>query len=250
MHRFFVSPEYFDGDIVSLPPDVSRQLTRVLRLRPGETILVLDNTGTEYSVELTTVDAKESRGSVVSKSAGEGEPRTRITLYQGVLKSDKFELVLQKGTELGVSTFVPVYSERSGPRQRTSGNRENRHTRWEKIIPEAAEQSGRAKLPVLAQQLTFGEACDQASGCSVIPWEEESATSLRSVIAGWANNDSNVPAIDIFIGPEGGYTSSEVDRAREKGIVPVSLGKRILRAETAGIATVAAVLYGLGDLGG
>ena len=249
MHRFFVPPEALDGDTAVLPKDASRQISRVLRARPGDTVLVLDDTGMEYVVELTTVDSEKTTGLIISRSQGRGEPRVNLSLLQSVLKSDKFEFVLQKGTELGVSTFVPVYSERSVPRQSGSGGVESRYTRWRKIIVEAAEQSHRSRLPLLMPPMTFEDACDTACGLCLVPWESEDTTAIKTAITQWKAASQPVRSATIFIGPEGGFTSEEVNYARRTGIVSVSLGSRILRTETASIAAVTMTLYELGDLG-
>jgi len=229
----------------------------VLRARPGDQVVVLDNSGIEYLVTLQSLSREQAQGVVVSKSPGAGEPRARITLYQGVLKSDKFELVLQKGTEVGISSFIPVFCARSIPRASEKEWAASRLTRWQRIIREAAEQSRRGRIPTLAKPVEFSAACDAAQGMDLIPWEQEHAVGLKTTLQEWKARlneavQPNAPAlsISIFIGPEGGFTAEEVDYARARGIAPVSLGNRILRAETAGIVTAAAILYELGELGG
>ena len=250
MHRFFVSPECISGDTVTLGGDVARQLAHVLRSRPGDRIVVLDDSGWEHLVSLDEVNPRRVRGVVTSRSSATGEPRARITLYQGILKSDTFELVLQKGTELGVSVFVPTLCSRSVARDRDEEWTNKRYLRWRKIITEAAEQSHRGRLPTLADSLDFFDGCGQVDGLAVIPWEEEKVTSLRAALARDKDRLDGVCAVSVFIGPEGGFTVEEIDHARGRGIVPVSLGNRVLRAETADIATVAAILYELGELEG
>lgn len=250
MHRFFVSPDCIKGNGVTLSGDAARQLARVLRARPGDQIIVLDSSGWEYRVTLTRVDAALAAGTVTGREASQGEPRVRVTLYQGVLKADKLELVLQKCTELGVAAFVPVFCARSVPRDREGQWAASRYPRWRKIIAEAAEQSRRGLLPSLEAPLDFKDACHAFRGLGLVPWEEEHATGLRAALARWRKGNADDGAISVFIGPEGGFTREEVDCARARGIVPVSLGRRILRAETAGIAAVAAIMYELGELGG
>ncbi|MCH7746000.1 MAG: 16S rRNA (uracil(1498)-N(3))-methyltransferase [Chloroflexi bacterium] len=245
MHRFFVSPDCIDGQDVTLPDNVARQLARVLRFKSGDSIIVLDDSGMEYVVTLTAVDSNTAQGVVSDKRVSDGEPDVRLVLYQGMLKSDRFEFVLQKGTELGVSAFVPVSCARSVAK----GDSANRSVRWRKIITEAAEQSGRGRIPILEKPSEFFNACDAHEGPGLIPWEEEADAGLRSVLERWKASDIGISSVSIFIGPEGGFTREEVEYARSKGIVAVSLGKRILRAETAGIATAAAILYEIGELG-
>ena len=247
MHRFFLPPEYIVEDNVTLPADVASQLSRVLRARVGDEIVVLDDTGMEYLVKLGAIDKDPASGTAISKSRSQGEPSVAITLYQGILKADRFEYVLQKGSELGLTSFVPMNCHRTISQNRPSPSR---YTRWRKIITEAAEQSGRGRLPVLHEVIDFDSACEKATGVSLIPWEEERATSLKSSLTEWASAADATSSINILIGPEGGFTADEVELAKKNGITPVTLGRRILRAETAGLVTATAVLYELGELGG
>ena len=142
-----------------------------------------------------------------------------------------------------MSTFVPVICRRSVRRER-DGRDTGRYHRWQKIIAEAAEQSGRCVLPVLRRAVEFEDACRGITpdNISIIPWEREEATGL-----GAALHDKGSRHVNLFIGPEGGFEEEEVDFARSRGAVPVSLGRRILRSETAAIATVAAVMYEMGE---
>jgi 16S rRNA (uracil1498-N3)-methyltransferase len=243
MHRFFIPAEWINGDKVSIHGEQARQVRDVLRLKPGNRISVLDNTGWEYEVEVRQTASEIVRGMVISRSRGWGEPSLKITLYQALLKSDKFELVLQKGVELGVSTFVPFFSERCVAARPS----ESKIKRWEKIVREAAEQSGRSLLPVLRPAISFLEACKMSAAPAILLWEEEKAVKLRQVLGSPPFQDA--AAINLFIGPEGGFPASEAEYARSLGIAAAGLGYRLLRAETAGIAVVAAVLYDRHELG-
>ncbi len=248
MHRFFISPDFIDGDAITFPEDAARQIARVLRSRPGDQVIVLDDTGREHVVTLEAVSASQVTGRVMSKHESAGEPAVALTLYQGVLKADRFEFVLQKGTELGVSRFVPVICERSVSREAERSN--SRTSRWQRIIREAAEQSRRGKLPALEDAIAFREACDRIDSPAIIPWEQESAAGLKSVLRKWQSGGLKISSLGILIGPEGGFSEAEVRYAAERGIAPVTLGRRILRAETAGIAVAVAVMYELGEMGG
>ena len=249
MHRFFVPPSHIEGDRVSLTVDAARQLARVLRARPGDDIVVLDDTGSEYAVTLDSVSARQASGVITDRYAGEGETRLTITLYQGLMKADRFEYTLQKGTELGISRFVPIISERTVARNVVSANRLER---WRKIMREAAEQSGRYKLPTIADTLTFPAACDTiaANGKpAIIGWELERDTGIRTTLLRIKPEIEQAQSISIIIGSEGGLTDAEVQLAVRRGIEPVSMGRRIFRAETAGIIAAAAVLYEMDELG-
>ncbi len=244
VHRFFVPPNWIEGQRARLEGDVAHQVSRVLRMSAGDEIILLDNSGREYSVQLTRFDKSAVEGNVVSVIEAQVESPLELILYQGLLKGEKFQWVLQKCTELGVSRFVPLRSLRTVPQGQERLER-TRYPRWRKIITEAAEQSGRCTLPELKPPISLQEACDQVDGhaTSIMPWEEEITTSLRPVLRGIESRHVN-----IFIGPEGGFDKEEVDYARSQGLVPVSLGRRILRSETAAVAAVAAVLYEMGGL--
>ncbi len=245
MHRFFVSPQAIRDSRVVLRGTIVHQIRDVLRMHPGDEIMLLDNSGWAYRAELVTVDRDAVRGRVVDKWRLETEPQAHITLYQGLLKGQKFDLVLQKGTELGMTAFIPVLASRCivGSVDDVSDARVDR---WQKIIVEAAEQAGRASLPGLSAPMLFTQACDCAAqvGLSLIPWEGEHSRGLREALQGVPKSKE----VNLFIGPEGGFADEEIAIARGKGIVPVSLGPRILRAETAGLVAATAILYELGDL--
>lgn len=241
MHRFFVSEDSIRGDKVSLDPRVARQLREVLRARQGTRIILLDNTGYEHEVELSWVGRDGGEGMVKDSRPAPGEPRIQIHLYQSILKGDKFELVLQKGTEVGISAFYPVFSLRSV----VTDVRPNKQERWVRVLTEAAEQSGRGRLPLLADPVPFTDACEGLEGLSLIPYEEERARGLREVL----REGNSTGPVNLFIGPEGGFEEQEVEFARSQGITPVSLGPRLLRADTAGLVAATAVLYELGELG-
>ena len=242
MHRFFVPGDWIQGNNVTLTGEHARQILSVLRLKPPEHIIALDNSGLEFEVEIENTARETVRGRIVRKDPGAGEPSTRITLYQALLKSDKFELVLQKGVELGVGAFVPFISERCV----VGKPGESKVKRWDKIIREAAEQSGRAVLPPLRAALSFEDACKPSPNPAILLWEEEKQVRLHQALK--SPPFQNARELNIFIGPEGGFPASEVEYAKSLGIAIASLGARVLRAETAGLAVISAVLYEKGEL--
>ncbi len=247
LHRFFVAPQTIRDNRVVMRGTVVHQIRDVLRMKPGDSFVLLDNSGWAYRTEIVTIDREALRGRVVDKWTPATEATARITLYQGLLKGQKFEWVLQKGTELGVSAFVPLVTAHCVISSLSSIT-EARLERWQKIIVEAAEQAGRAILPRLSPAMLFTHACERAahSGTwSLIPYEGERSLGLRQAL----QRVPRAKEINLFIGPEGGFAAEEIALARERDIVPVSLGPRVLRAETAGLATVTAILYELGDLG-
>jgi len=259
MHRFFIPPSWIQRDTVTLSGKVVHQIRDVLRLGADDSIVVLDDSGWEYQVRLTAVGRERVSGQIERKVLGRTEPRAKITLYQSLLKGPRFEWVLQKGTELGVVEFVPLVSDRCVISSVDDVSK-TKLERWRRIILEAAEQSRRARLPRLRAPLLFAQACETArrSDLAMMPWEGERIMSLRSMLADSYSIPSRVQgkdlvirkpfSIHIFIGPEGGFSNREVDQARRYGISPVSLGPRILRAETAAVVAAAIVLYQLEDM--
>ncbi len=226
--------------------DVARQLKTVLRLQPGDEIVVLDNSGLEWPVRLTRLNPNEAQGELLAQRLAPGEPDLRLTLYQGTLKADKFEWVLQKATELGVSRFVPTLCQRSVVNR--ADDLAGKQVRWQRIIREAAEQSRRGRLPALESPLPLPQALHQAAYATppatlrLLAWEEAAEPSLKTVLTG-----ANPQTAAVFIGPEGGFTAAETKLAVESGLQPVTLGPRILRAETAAIAVCAAIFYEAGQ---
>lgn len=248
MHRFFVPPECIDGDRAAVTGAVARQLATVLRASPGDRIALLDDTGAEYFVTLSRVGPKEVAGAVTGRAADAGHPFPPITLYQALVKADRFEQALQKCTELGVARFVPVVTERCVPRVDAKWAA-NRYPRWRRIVTEAAEQSGRRRVPALDPVVRLEAACDGAEGVRLIPWEGERSTGIRAALRA-VGPEALRGGVSVLVGPEGGLTEGEVAYAASRGVEPVSLGPRVLRSETAAMAAVAAVQYELGELGG
>jgi 16S rRNA (uracil1498-N3)-methyltransferase len=240
--RFFVMPSAISGDSATLDSAVAHQVRHVLRMRAGERVVLLDNSGQEFVVELGETAGREITGRVLESRASPAEPRVRLTLYPALLKGDKFEWLLQKGTELGIAAFQPVLCERSV----RTGAGEQKGERWQRIVREAAEQSERGIVPSLGATIPFSAALERVSpdALTLIPYEEEHALSLRAVLS----SHSSATHINLLIGPEGGFTPEEIASAQARGAIAVTLGPRILRAETAGIAAAAAVMYALGEM--
>ena len=264
MHRFFVPPSALETQPITLTGDQAHQVRRVLRMRLGDRATLLDGRGWACEGILVAVGETDVKFQAVRRWAVEGESATHITLYQAVLKGERFGWALQKGVEVGVGAFVPLICERNVVDDMASV--ESKRERWERIIQEAAEQCGRGRLPELRPAQLFaqavqaplsparaaarevgGEADSEAGGAiRLILWEEERAARLRETLAGC--NFGPGAGIQLYVGPEGGFTEAEVALARSYGVRSVSLGPRILRAETAGIVAAALVLYEAGEI--
>ncbi len=236
MRRFFIDPELLEEEQIELPEEVLRHL-QVLRLQTGDRIELLNGSGTSCHCELLEIGRKLARVQV-KKRHQVSEKALQLTLCQGLPKGDKFDLVLQKGTELGISRFQPTLCQRNQQPGRP------RLQRWQKIVREAARQSGRQLLPELLAPAPLTDImanCDQE--LRLVPWEQ-SQTPLAEVLPAAPPQNAAV-----LIGPEGGLSSTEIDLAKEHGFIPVSLGPRILRTETAGFAVAGILQYLYGDLG-
>lgn len=237
MHRFFVT-EIHDDQIV-FSPEQAHQITAVLRMEPGQSVVVLDNDGWEFEVVLADVNRKRVTAVIQNKRPVTTEPVSRVTLYQSLLKRDNFEWVLQKGTELGICQFVPLITER------TVARLPKKTDRWQRIIVEAAEQSHRGRIPLLAEPMTLVQATQAlpTQQIGLIPWEAADKGSIGEILVGMGET-----AVSLFIGPEGGFTKDEIKLARQHNITPITLGPRILRAETAAITATTIVLHELGEM--
>lgn len=269
-YRFFVGATAFQGREVTIADaELAHQLGAVLRLRPGEQVLLLDNSGWQYIVTLSSIERGQVAGTIERKELAAGEPRTKLTLYVGLMRAERFEWVLQKGTELGVSSFVPLICERSV--SDADAVSERRLERWRRIVREAAEQSRRGKLPRLVPALPFAKASEQVAprGPAILLWEGGGVASLRQMLRGHVDlmqrrelADQVGPAgkqsaqapqdapfsVALFSGPEGGLTAGEFETALRYGMIPVTLGPRTLRAETAPLVAASAIFYEMGDL--
>jgi 16S rRNA (uracil1498-N3)-methyltransferase len=245
MHRFFVAPATLaSAPAVALTGEIARQIARVLRLRPGERVVLFDGSGREWLVRLTAVTPDTATGAIERERAGDAEPRLRLTLYQAALKGDHMDYVLQKGTEVGIAAFVPLLTERTIARAVD----ERKLTRWRRIVREAAEQSGRTIVPPVAPAVPLAAAGERLAGTpALLLWEAERATGLGAALTGLPRP---LPPLALIVGPEGGLSEREVAGAVAAGAHTVGLGPRILRAETAGLVAASALLFAAGDLGG
>lgn len=242
MNRFFVDPTAIHENSVDIPDETASQIRKVLRLKEGTRVQFLDNHGWLYESVIHYTDPKNITAEIIEKRSAEGEPACTVSLYIGLTQREKFEWILQKCTEAGVSKIIPMITERSLLRKTTdiTGKKE----RWEKILKEASEQCGRGSIPKLSDPLSFHEAvkagslADKALFC----WEDEKQKTLREILEPLHSTTSN---ISLMVGPEGGFSTEEAALAQEAGWSTVTLGKRIYRMETAAIASVILTLYEL-----
>lgn len=240
MPKFFFNKNDISRGQVQLFGEDEKHIKTVLRAREGEEITLCDGEGMDYQCRIASLE----RGvllDILSQDVCETEPKTKITLYQGLPKADKMELIIQKCVELGVDRIVAVSTERAIVK--LDKKETKKLERWQKIAEAAAKQSGRGKIPEIGQQvLKFKEAVAEAKELdgAIIPYEREQERGIRAFVQEFKGN-----SIGVFIGPEGGFADEEIALAQENGITPITLGKRILRTETAGMTTTAILLYEL-----
>lgn len=245
LQRFFLPTTWEGvGSTVDLTP-LHHQLTRVLRAQPGMKLVLLDGRGRACLAEVVWIDRRSAAGQVTALLPAPPEPSVQVTLYQCALKGEKLEWVWQKGTELGVTRFVPVVSRRTVVRPVAALAK--KQDRWSSILREAAEQAQRGIVPTLLPPVTFDEAIEMADGLRLLPWE--GAADRAGLGAVLAHATPAPRQISLLIGPEGGLDSGEVEAAAERGWQVVSLGARILRAETAALAALTLVMESAGELG-
>jgi 16S rRNA (uracil1498-N3)-methyltransferase len=247
-HRFFVPAEWVQCDPIPLTGAIAHQLSLVLRLCPGDEVELLDNSGISWRVRLTQVSARECVATRLDAYRPPTEPSIPVTLYQSLPKGRKIDLVLQKATELGATTIVPVLAARSVPMLRGE-NSATRRTRWRRILQEAAEQSGRARIPALDDVVTLPAALAglQRGDLCLAGALSDDAVPIRERIE---SLEVRPGCVRLFVGPEGGFSDDEHALLWDAGVTLVSLGPRTLRTETAGLAMLAVVGFALGEMDG
>lgn len=244
MNHFFVPPFAIQADSVQFPADVSAQITRVLRLQVGDIVLVLDDLGNAFEVQLESLSAKESQGRVIRQYLVQNEPGTALVLLVGLTQREKFEWILQKGTELGVSAFMPVVTSRTLIQKIEEISQ--KMERWRQILKEAAEQCGRGRVPKLLPPMLLKNALlQEPAQLNLVLNVDETHLSLTQAL----KQNSAASSILLLIGPEGGFSSEEITMAKKAGYSSVTLGPRILRMETAAIVAAALVMTERGELG-
>ncbi len=244
-YRFFVPAETISGERVTIDDgDLVHQIGAVLRLGPGDTIVLLDDGGWEYLVEIEQIDRKRGvSGRVRERLAAPLAPPPPITVYLPLIRAERFEWALQKLTELGVAAIVPTHYAHSIVEP---GPSEKKRDRWRKIVREAAEQSRRGRLPLLGATMAASEALSRTTpGLAYLLWEATGVQTLRRSLS--TDCPARETPIALLSGPEGGLSDDELAGARGRGVRLVSLGPQTLRAETAPVAAMAMLQYALMD---
>lgn len=241
MHHFFVTPDQVkDGYCFITGQDVEH-IRRVLRMKPGDQIGIRDGISRNYIGELQAIGQEKIEVRILSEESKDSELPARIYLFQGLPKGDKMDWIIQKAVELGVYQIIPMETRRTVVKLDRK-KEEAKLRRWNAISESAAKQSGRMIIPKVTEVVTFSQACVRAEAFdkSFIPYElaadmADTRAALKELSAGME--------IGIFIGAEGGFDIEEVEQAKASGIRPVTLGRRILRTETAGMAALSVLMF-------
>lgn len=245
MQHFFVTANQVEQDQIRIEGSDVNHIRNVLRMREGEQLKISDGNNRTYLCEISSTERDVIRCRILESSLPDTELSSRIVLFQGLPKADKMELIVQKAVELGVSEIVPVATKRAVVKLDEKKARK-KVERWNSISMSACKQSGRSRIPTVADVVDFGEALKIAGELDrvLIPYElADNMEETRKVLSSIEKGQS----VGIFIGPEGGFEREEVEEAMEAGAVPVTLGRRILRTETAGLCMLSVLMFQLED---
>ena len=246
MHRFFV-PQLYNEEMYIEGVD-ARHISKVLRMQPGDKLQIVSDDGVSAMAAIAAIDSERVSVRCLVKLAESHEPRVKLVLAQGLAKGEKMDFIIQKAVEMGAYSVIPVAMEHSVVRL-DGAKAAKKVERWQKIAESAAKQSKRDIIPQVQPVQSMAEmlaSCDCET--KIIAYECEDRLSLKAALKA-AEAAGGIHELLLMIGPEGGISEGELELARQAGAVPVSLGRRILRAETAGLVAISAIFYETGDLG-
>lgn len=245
MPRFFVEPDQIKEDKIEIIGQDVKHIRDVLRLVCDAPIEICNGEGTDYNCLIDEINKETIIAKIISQNSSKSEAKTKVILFQSLIKGDKIEWVIQKSIEIGVAEIVPMQTTYCVSKMDQSKKSEAKINRWNKIAQSAAKQSGRGIIPKVTSAVTFGQALElcKKMDLALIAYEKEDQENLRSQIQGLAGK-----TIGVLIGPEGGFSEEEILKAETAGIKAITLGPRILRSETASISLVSNILYELGEM--
>jgi 16S rRNA (uracil1498-N3)-methyltransferase len=241
VHRFFTAQALQKNQQLSLEADSAHHIHQVLRLHPGDDVVLFDGHGEEYAATLNQVSKQQVTATVGEHLRHEAQSGLAIHLILGISRGERMDFALQKATELGVNRITPVFSERCVVKLNEK-KRAHRRAHWERVVINACEQSGRCRIPIIDMPMMYASALHQAKDTTAILLDHRSQSTLHQI-------PPPNTGLAILIGPEGGLTRGERQLATEKGFRGVRLGPRIMRTETAPLATIAAAQTLWGDFG-
>lgn len=247
MSRFFVEPSDIQGRYIYITDKNDlHHIKKVLRLKPGSEVDISDKMDWEYRAKIEKIQDEQVVLLILDKQKFAREPETKITLYQGIPKGGKMEEIIQKSVELGVYSIVPVFMDRTVVVDK--GNFAKKMNRWQKISDEAVKQCRRGIIPQVEEPVDFKQAVDRLANYDIVifPYENEENRTIKDCLKNYMQTGKGHSAeAAVIIGPEGGFSQKEAEMLAEQNILSVSLGKTILRTETAGPATIAMIMYEL-----
>lgn len=243
MPKFFVKKEDIIDNIAKISGDNLNHIKNVFRFKVGDTLTLCDGEGTDYKANIIEETNEVIRAKILEMYKTNTESSVNVTLFQGIPKATKMDLIIQKNVELGVKKIVPVICERTIVKFNSKKDEEKKVARWQKIAEEASKQSGRGVIPQIEEPVKIKDALNTCKSydLAIIPYEKEFENTLKKVIR--ENNEAK--EICVFIGPEGGFSEQEIKLAKENNVIPVTFGNRILRTETASFYTTAIIIYEL-----
>lgn len=245
MHRFFVKPEQIHGDQITIDGEEFKHAAKVVRIRDNELFEVCDGSGFDYHCLIACREKEQLTAAIQEKRPSAGELPYAVTLFQGLPKGQKMDEIVQKNTELGISSVVPFVSTFCMAKLEKSDKAPKKCGRWQRIAFEAAKQSKRGKIPRVHEPVAFQRICEVTADFDLVllAYEHEMDRPLQTVLKGRTRSRN----IAVIVGSEGGFSREEVERLEAAGAKSVSLGKRILRTETAGMALLAQINYAFGQ---
>lgn len=246
MYRFYIGNGQVEEERVILTGGDVNHIKNVLRLKCGESLLVCTTDGMEYCCRILDITQTKVIAKIEERQQSFVELSTPVILFQGIPKREKMEWIIQKAVELGVSEIVPVMTRRVVVKLEDAKREEKKQIRWQAIAESAAKQSGRGKIPNVHSVMDWKEALNYAKTLDIgmIPYELKKEETMKQTKE-WIQTACTKNSIGIFIGPEGGFEAEEITMAKAANIVPISLGRRILRTETAAITTLSILMYEL-----
>ncbi len=250
MEFFYCPPHDISKEILTFIGEEAYHIVKVLKHKRGDKIIAVDGQGMEYNVRIISSSPTLVQGKIVKKRRKPREPLTKITLAQAIPKGSRMEFCIEKVTEIGVARIIPITTRRSIV---IPADESNKVERWRRIAKAAMKQSGRAILPIVEEVQNFKDAVELIPhyDLTLIAWEKEGKRGIKEIINETPRSkilDPHFHTVLLFVGPEGGFTQGEVDLVLDKGALPISLGMRRLRSETAGILFTSLLLHELGDL--
>ncbi|TQV89036.1 16S rRNA (uracil(1498)-N(3))-methyltransferase [Aliikangiella coralliicola] len=236
-HRFYSPIELIVGQSIQLPKEANHHCIQVLRYRVGSEVTLFNGDGFDYHAQISEINGKQGTVTVTSKENPANESPLSIHLFQGIARGEKMDLIIQKAVELGISQFTPIFTERCNVKL-DNKRLEKKQTHWQKVATSASEQSGRAIIPVVNSAVNINK-LKQDHECLNLYLEPKATSRVQDL--------PKITSLNLFVGPEGGFSNADLQALESLEIRGIQLGPRILRTETAGLASIAVLQSHFGD---